>query len=210
MSDQSLKASYQRWLWSFAIADLFVVTVIILGNPMAFRWEEAVGFQVVPAIILPVAVVLMVNLLPHRLKCMAVYWRPYGWLPGSEAFTRYAPADARINMSTLARHIGTYPTDHTQNARWYQLYKCVENEPEVREVHRQFLMYRDIASLSIPMIFAGPLMVYFSGGSALAQWLTSGLFFLQYILSALSARTSGIRFVTNVVALHSSRRIKAR
>lgn len=91
----------------------------------------------------------------------------------------------------------------------YQLYKLIENEPEITEAHKNFLMYRDMAVLSLPFIALAPACLYFAGASPGAQWLGAGVFVVQYLLTAVSARHSGIRFVTNVVAVHSARKVTA-
>ena len=40
-------------------------------------------------------------------------------------------------------------------------------------------------------------------------WIAGGLFTLQYLVCAISARHSGERFVCNVLAVHSVRKVKA-
>lgn len=113
-------------------------------------------------------------------------------------------------MDALARNVGSLPTDPgKQNSRWCQLYKQIENEPEITEAHGNFLMYRDMAVLSLPFIALAPVCLYFAGASPDAQWLGAGIFLSQYLLTAVSARHSGIRFVTNVVAVHSARSVPA-
>jgi integral membrane sensor domain MASE1 len=111
-------------------------------------------------------------------------------------------------MNSLTTHIGELPTDpKKQNAKWYSLYKMVESLPEVEEAQKNFLMYRDMAVLSFPFIAFAPLVLYFAGATSTPLWFGSGLFACQFLLTALSARWSGIRFVTNVLAIHSSRKV---
>lgn len=141
---------------------------------------------------------------------MVVYWRRYGWLPGCQVFSKYAPEDVRVDMEALERNVGPLPSDPgKQNSRWYQLFKQIEKEPEIEEAHKSFLMYRDMAVLSLPFIGLAPVCLYFAGASPGAQWFGAGLFFVQYLLTAVSARHSGIRFVTNVAAIHSARKVEA-
>ena len=159
---------------------------------------------------MPVVVLLIVNVLPHDVKSMLVYWKPLGVLPGSEAFTKYGPRDPRIDMAALKKNVGALPTESTeQNSKWYKLYKQVPNEPEVQEAHKLFLMYRDMAVLSLPLVALVPLSLNVAGVSNSTLALAAGLFVGQYLLTALSARWSGIRFVCNVLAIHSARKITA-
>ena len=151
---------------------------------------------------------LIVNVLPHDVKSMLVYWKPLGVLPGCEAFTKYGPRDPRIDMAALKKNVGALPTDSTeQNSKWYKLYKQVPNEPEVQEAHKLFLMYRDMAALSLPLVALVPLSLNVAGVSNSTLMLSAGLFVVQYLLTALSARWSGIRFVCNVLAIHSASKI---
>ncbi|HWL06386.1 MAG TPA: hypothetical protein VNQ99_15870 [Xanthobacteraceae bacterium] len=209
MSSKSLKADYQKWLWMLAIADIALILLFLVPDISETELSRLANWRLLITIIVPVGVLLLVNVLPHKLKCMAVYWKPYGWLPGCEVFTKFALDDARIDMKELTKHIGKPPSGQgEQNARWYQLYKLVENEPEITEVHRNFLMYRDMATLSFPFIALAPLFLFWAGASREAQWGGAALFLIQFLLTAISARWSGIRFVCNVLALHSARPIQ--
>jgi hypothetical protein len=205
MSRKSLKSEYQKWLWMLAVADL-IALLFLAGVPGISNLTELANWRLLTTVVIPIVVLLVVNVLSHKVKCTLVYWRRYGWLPGCEVFTKYSPADPRIDMDALQRNVGTLPTDpNTQNAVWYRLYKQVEDQPEISDAQRNFLMYRDMAVLSLPFIPLAPLFLHLAEVSERAQWLAAGLFLLQYIQTAVSARHSGIRFVTNVLALHSAR-----
>jgi hypothetical protein len=209
MSGKSLKSEYQKWLWMLATADLIVVALFLLpGLSGGGDISKLVDWRLLTTVLVPVAVLLLVNVLPHKAKCMLVYWKPYGWMPGSEVFTKFAPDDVRVDMAALTKNAGPLPSEpREQNTRWYQLYKLVENQTEVAEAHRSFLMYRDMAVLSLAfalLAFAG---LYLAGASKGAKWLAVAVFAAQFVLTALSARWSGVRFVCNVVALHSARKI---
>lgn len=209
VSSKSLKSDYQKWLWMLATADLIAVLLFLVpGVPSNASLAQLGNWRLLTTVVIPVGVLLLVNALPHKVKCMLVYWKPYGWLPGCEVFSRYAPDDVRIDMAALAKNVGALPTEAgAQNARWYQLYKLVENQTEILEVHRSFLMYRDMAALSLPFIGLAPLCLYFAGASKEAQWIGAGIFVAQFVLTAISARWSGIRFVCNVLAIHSARKV---
>lgn len=199
--ERSLKSLNMKWLVLLAVADVFAVLYFVAPELMtgASITQAGIG-RVLTTTVMPVIVLLIVNVLPHNVKSALVYWKPLGVLPGTEAFTKYGPADSRIDMAALKKNIGTLPTDPTeQNTKWYKLYKLVPNEPEVVEAHKLFLMYRDMAVMSLALL----------GVSALspAPWLVVGLLLLQYLVTALSARWSGIRFVCNVLAIHSTQEV---
>lgn len=209
MSEKSLKSQNMKWLVMLATADLIVVLLFLVpGLSTGASVEELGNWKLISTVILPVVILLVVNVLPHTIKSALVYWKPLGWLPGCESFSKYAPSDPRISMTSLTANVGELPTDpKEQNARWYSLYKMVEGLPEVEEAQKNFLMYRDMAVLSLPFIALAPLTLHFAGAETTALWFGFGLFAVQFILTALSARWSGIRFVTNVLAIHSSRNV---
>lgn len=202
----SLKAQYQKWLWALLVTDLIVILFLVFpGLPSADELTKGTLWHLLTTTVIPVAVLLIVNVLPHKVKCILVYWKPYGWLPGCEAFTKYGPKDPRVDMARLAAIVGQLPTDPVkQNARWYQLYKAKADEIEVAEAHKLFLMYRDMATLTVFLIPLVPLALNLAGAPAASQWISAGVFLVQYLVTAVSARHSGVRFVTNVVAVHSA------
>lgn len=209
--ERSVKSLNMKWLILLAVADVLAVLFFIAPELVKGVSLTQVGIgRVLTTTVMPVVVLLIVNVLPHNVKSALVYWKPLGVLPGSEAFTKYGPADPRIDMAALKRNIGGLPTKPSeQNAKWYKLYKQVPNEPEVAEAHKLFLLYRDMAVMSLALVVLVPAALLVVGAASPAPWLAASLFFLQYLVTSLSARWSGIRFVCNVLAIHSSRKIAA-
>ena len=209
--ERSLKSLNMKWLVLLAAADVLFVLLFVAPNLLNGVTLTQIGVgRVLTTMVMPVVVLLIVNVLPHDVKSMLVYWKPLGVLPGCEAFTKYGPRDPRIDMAALKKNVGALPTESTeQNAKWYKLYQQVPNEPEVQEAHKLFLMYRDMAVLSLPLVALVPLSLNVASVSNSTLALAAGLFVIQYLLTALSARWSGIRFVCNVLALHSARKITA-
>ncbi|KZT13349.1 hypothetical protein A1D30_17075 [Acidovorax sp. GW101-3H11] len=209
--DRSLKSLNMKWLVLLAITDVLALLFFVAPELVKGASLTQVGIgRVLIATMMPVFVLLVVNVLPHNLKSALVYWKPLGVLPGTEAFTKYGPADSRIDMAALKRNIGTLPTEPAeQNARWYKLYKQIANEPEVAEAHKLFLMYRDMAGISLVLLVLVPVALQLADAPFPAQLLATGLFVIQYLVTAVSSRWSGIRFVCNVLAVHSARKVTA-
>ena len=209
--ERSLKSLNMKWLVLLAFADVLAVVFFVTPELVKGGSLTQIGIgRVLTTTVLPVIVLLVINVLPHNVKSALVYWKPIGVLPGAEAFTKHGPADPRIDMAALKKNAGKLPTDQAeQNSKWYKLYKQVPNEPEVQEAHKLFLMYRDMAVLSLPLVALVPLSLNVAGVSNSTLALAAGLFVVQYLLTALSARWSGIRFVCNVLAIHSARKITA-
>lgn len=207
--DRSLKSLNMKWLVLLAVADVIFVLLFVLPEALSDTTLTQAGIgRILTTMIMPVVVLLIVNVLPHDVKSMLVYWKPLGVLPGFEAFSKYGPRDPRTDMVALKKNVGALPTEPTeQNAKWYKLYKMIPNEPEVLEAQKMFLLYRDMAVLSLPLVVLVPLWLNFVGVTNSALALVAGLFVIQYLLTAFSARWSGIRFVCNVLAIHSVRKI---
>lgn len=91
---------------------------------------------------------------------MLVYWKLMNALPGHEAFTRFGPADPRVDMTTLRKNVGALPVEPAeQNAFWYKLYRRVESEVPVVDARKMYLLWRDAAALSLPLVIALPLLL---------------------------------------------------
>lgn len=209
--ERSLKSLNMKWLVLLAAADVLFVLLFLAPDLLNGVTLTQIGIgRVLATPVIPVVVLLIVNVIPHDVKSTLVYWKPLGVLPGCEAFTKYGRRDPRIDMAALKKNVGALPTEPVeQNSKWYKLYKQVPNEPEVQEAHKLFLMYRDMAVLSLPLVAFVPLSLSAAGAANSAVALAGGLFVIQYLLTALSARWSGIRFVCNVLAIHSVRKITA-
>lgn len=157
----------------------------------------------------PVAVLILSSLLPPAAKAVLVFWRLDHVLPGHRAFSHYAPKDPRINMDSLIKNVGALPTSpEEQNSAWYRLLKKVEGEESVSTAHRHFLLFRDLASVSalLTPIIAGTLFVL--GLPNISVGMGTGFLAFQYVITAVVARNHGIRLVTNVLAIHSSKKIR--
>lgn len=208
-STSTLKSQNFVWHVALVTADAIVLAIFIAPELIASATVTQMGlFRALGAAILPVLVLLLLNVMSSAVKAMLVYWRPYGWLPGCEAFTKYGPADQRIDMAQLKKNAGGWSEDpKEQNAKWFKLYKLVEAQPEVASAQKDFLMYRDMAAFTLPLIVIATLALYFSDAQVNAIWGAFLLLVVQYLLTAISAANAGKRFVTNVLALHSAKRI---
>ena len=135
-------------------------------------------------------------------KARLVFLRWRNALPGHRAFSVHANSDPRIDPLVLGQILGSaFPVDPIdQNRVWYQLFKTVEKEPAVDQVHRDFLLLRDYTGLSV-------LFIIFNGGAglyaipSLKVWaLYLLLLIVQYIVVRQAASRYGVRMVTTVLA----------
>jgi len=209
-SSPSLKSANMKWLTSLLIVDALVLATCFMPEWITDTPIHVIFERVSFATIAPILVLLLVNVLPSDVKAMLVYWKPLGVLPGAEAFTKHGLNDSRIDMKDLESNVGPLPSEpKEQNAKWYKFYVQVANEPGVVETHKLFLMYRDMATLSITLIPISLVAIFIIQFETTASWFAVILFLLQYLLTMSSARSCGVRLVRNVLAIHSARKITA-
>jgi hypothetical protein len=129
-------------------------------------------------------------------------------LPGCEAFTTHALRDSRIDMGALKKNVGLLPTDPAeQNSKWFKLYRVVGDDAAVAESHRSYLLYRDMAAMSLLLIFVVPVALWSAGSTLVAAGTSAAVFLVQFFACTAAARQSGRRFVCNVLAIHSAKKI---
>lgn len=205
----SLKSGNFRWLCSLAIVDVLAISIFVFPEIVGgATLTQITAARAAMTIALPMIVLLLSALLSPNIKASLVYWKGRAALPGHEAFTRHGPSDTRIDMGALRKNVGVIPSlAADQNVLWYKLYKKVDSEVSVIEAHRTFLLFRDMASVSALLVFLVPAGLYLNGTTATVLWSAAALFSVQYLVAAVAARNSGIRFVTNVLAIHSSRKV---
>jgi hypothetical protein len=179
---------------------------------LAFKMDALFGGQWVNAVkklpeILPTGLCLaLVGVANAQLtadaKARIVFLRWRHPLPGSEAFTRHARADPRIDLTTLERNDGPLPTDpRQQNLLWYKLYQSVADHPAVLHSHREYLFTRDYTCLSLLMLISFGTAGLFQLPSRSTAIGYISLLTVQYLLVRRAARNHGVGLVTTVLAL---------
>lgn len=206
---KALKAQNSQALWAVVVLDILLVMMITIGAAALsdLSMSRAVLIRASLMGLAPLIVLLLNPLVPSSIKAIFVFWRLKLVLPGHRAFSKHAPHDARIDLVKLKKNVGSFPADQKeQNTKWYALFKKVENDPAVQQVHKQFLLLRDLAMLSILLLACFVLAAWAGLIPASAFAAVAGLLSVQYLLSALGARFQGNGLVCSVLALHSVRR----
>ncbi|WP_269713920.1 hypothetical protein [Caulobacter sp. NIBR2454] len=186
------------------LANLALFALVLKTNSIVFADVVAATKEwqsLLPAGLGLVVCGIVNELLSPALKARLVFWRWRNPLPGSEAFTRYATADPRVDMERLRKKLGKLPTSpEEQNAAWYQLYKKVSGTAPITDAHRAFLFCRDYAAMAA-------LLSVVLGGVVIWQVrpLQTVLVYLlvlatQYLVVRIAAANAGRRLVTNVLA----------
>jgi hypothetical protein len=203
---ESLKKGNTPWLAALAALDLlglgaFLMPASIMGQISSL---EAIKGLLVSGLV--VVVPILTDTLSHKAKARLVFWRWRDPLPGCRAFSKYLKEEDHIDERALAKNIGKFPsTPKAAGARWYDLYNLVRNRGNVIETHRKYLRYRDMAAMSAALLLIVPTCLRVATGSF---WWESLLLFLAQTLWAIwLCRLAGARFVTTVLAVHSSETI---
>jgi hypothetical protein len=202
---KTLNAQNLGWIWAVAAADAVTLAAVAFPSLTDAAVSWIASARAASASLAPFIVLLLTSLLPSEAKAALVFWRVRDVLPGHRAFSKHAPADPRIDLEKLRAAVGPFPVEpRDQNSAWYRLFKSVETNPIVAEAHRYFLLFRDVAAMSIVLAVIVPLALWLLGAGAKAVWISLGFFAVQYLGAAIAARHHGVRLVCDVLAVHAT------
>ncbi len=202
---KSLKEQNRWHIWFITAVNSLFLYGIVEANAIQIDGISSIFSDVSKLVPFGLAVVIATvlnGLLPANAKARLVYLRWRNTLPGHRAFTRYMTPDPRINPAAVQRIIGgPLPVDPVeQNRVWYRLYKMVENDPAISQVHRDFLLTRDYTALAVLfLVFYGGAGCYSIPSLKIAT-VYAVLLLIQCVIVRQAAFHYGIRFVTNVLA----------
>jgi len=198
----SLKQRNQGLLVSFALIDALAIASLVFYPRIAtFQLSHTVAIRQFLIPLLPVAVWLLIDVVPSSIKAVLMFWRLHDALPGHRAFTYYAARDSRVDLAALQDKLGELPTDPTkQNTVWFKLYKEVQDNVEILESHKSYLLWRDATAFSAVLLVVAPLGLYAFIHSGHAALNSATLFAVQYVACAFAGRNRGIRLVCNVMS----------
>jgi len=121
--------------------------------------------------------------------------------------------DKRIDVKVLQKRYKNLPTSpKEQNSLWYKIYKKHQEKPSVTDAHSNFLLMRDLATISFIFMFSFGLYFLYTlvkTNYSFVSFIVFLVFLSEYVLVSISARNYGIRLVYNVLAEESSE-IKAK
>jgi len=208
-SSKALKGRNLAWLVATLILDFLVLLVMAFHiNVDDLLPAKITVIRASLTALLPIPAMIFSSLISANLKATLVFWRHKYPLPGSRAFSVYAQADHRIDLAQLKKNVGDFPiSERDQNSKWYKLYKQVDSDPSVFNSHTNYLLFRDIAAMSLLLVLVLPIVMYFIGINLSPIEVSITWFLGQYLLTAFAARNAGIRLVQSVLAVHASRKV---
>lgn len=207
---KSLKEQNRWQLWIIVAANSLFLYGVVQANAIksdGLRAAFTDAQNLVPIGLALVIATVLNGLVSAETKARLVFLRWRHALPGHRAFSKYAVRDPRIDLAALGKlHGPPLPVDPVeQNRAWYRIYKTMENDQAVRQVHRDFLLLRDYTGLCAVFI-----VFYGAAGLLAIPSMKIGLIYLlvlvaQYALVRQAASNYGIRLVTTVLARRAAK-----
>jgi len=209
---KSLKDQYRWQLWIIVAVNTLFLYGVVKANAVKVDGLRAIFTDAQN--LLPVSVALIVatvlnGLLSSDTKACVVFLRWCHALPGHRAFSEHATRDPRVDVAAIEKiHGGPLPADPVeQNRTWYRMYKSIENDPAVRQAHRDYLLMRDYAGLCAVFF-----VLYGAAGIFFIPSINVGLIYLaglaaQFVLVRQAACNYGTRFVTTVLARKAGKEV---
>ena len=206
-NETSLKKQNYPLLWSFFLFNLLVfLGLFFITHFETIKNDYRAIFTIRNSgiILMPIVLYIINGLISSNQKATLVFWKFKNPLPGSRAFSVHANKDFRVNKEGLQSIYGLLPSEAAeQNKLWYKIYRKNITDISVENSHREFLLGRDLVSITfLYIILAGlPAMIF-----AFSWFSFYYLIFLlvEYFILVRVARNHGQRFVCNVLAVESA------
>jgi hypothetical protein len=200
----SAKKGLLGWLSAFVGFDMVVLGGLLIPQLRTSVVEPQMVTGALTSLLTPPLLLLLSALMSPDFKASLTFWRTRYALPGHRAFSLYVHGDARIDVAALERRIGPFPSSPVaQNAEWYLIYRLHRNDDAVLDANRRFLLFRDLATVSVLLAVGVPIALKLAGWE-IAMAPAGAVFAVQYVLSSIAAQQAGIRFVRTVLAIEST------
>jgi len=200
-----IKDTYQKYLWVFISTNILIFWSFLVYGTINFdkinlNLSKLMSAKSFIFLLSPIITLVLSGIIPTSLKEVLVFWKIKDRLPGCRAFSHFAMKDPRINIKLLVSKVGKFPEEpKEQNRVWYSLYQQYSNDDVIWGSHRDFLLARDLASLSFLFLLVfGSVSLLFGSSKYIFVYLS--YLVIQFLVLSLVARNYGNRFVCNVLA----------
>ena len=193
--------------FSFNVAVLLSLFYVNNFSGVSANFHDLLNIKTSSILISPLILFIVNGLLSSNQKAGIVFWRFNHILPGCRAFSLHGVKDYRVDLKRLEAVHGTLPVDpKAQNLLWYKFYQSQRKDALIQSSHQRFLLARDIVAIAFLFIPLVGLPFIFVGKPPL-NWCYLGLLILQYLMVMITARNYGCRFVTDVLAAESIKKV---
>ncbi|MEE4146513.1 MAG: hypothetical protein V2I26_17045 [Halieaceae bacterium] len=205
----------QLWLTGFLVLNISAFTLVtFLGMGSAslvLSWAKTHSDSLLILLLAMVVTLISGNLVRSNLKAILVFWNWSEPWPIKRAFTRYLPKEARQGPGAADTGTGQPPIDlEAQKNLWFQIYRKYSSEPAVTEAGTHFRLAQELTWLSFVIL------LFFGLGSMVIGDITpqtlayTACLLIQYISASMLARTIGLRFFSDVLAVAQTHKIIAK
>ena len=190
--------------FAYVAFEPFILTQ--LARPDALqKLQDTVAPGALSLAIITLTRLVLLGLVPARLRDRVIHWRWRHPLPGTRAFTKVGPADPRVDMAQLERSYCPLPTDPGEQGRiFYKIYSAHRGSVGVLDAHKSYLAARDIGTINLLLFFLLPGLAHWATYDLTRTAIYAGTLFLSYVLMALAAQVYGTRLVENALAAASA------
>lgn len=212
MANISLKTKNLKLISFVLIVDAIFIWAVLLGKEISDLYVsenlQSILSQIIKEgifyTIAIIAAIILSRFIPHKIKEFLISLRWRNALPGCRAFSKLVYSDPRIDIATLKKKTGIFPScPHEQNALWYKFLKQHESKSEIQTDHQNYLFFRDMASISMLMLIVVLVfMPFYDPVFGNFKYIVA-VFAGQYLLFAFAGRNAGIRFVQTVLAIEA-------
>lgn len=203
---ERIKDTYQKHLWLFVAANIVIFWVISINGVFDIELANIkMAALLTPKSLLftlsPIIVLILNGLISNPIKEFLVFWKIKDRLPGCRSFTVLAKTDHRIDIASLENNFGKLPSSpNEQNKLWYKIYKTMSDNELIKGSHKDFLLTRDLCSLSFLFALIIIPVIFFLLESISIKYTYASFLIVQYIVISISSRNFGNRFACNVLA----------
>jgi len=209
-SDPSLKEQ-NAWLVRAALLLHTVAFAYVAFEPFVLaqlaqpdvlqKLQDTLAPGAISLAIIALARLVLLGLVPARMRDRLIHWRWRHPLPGSRAFTKFGPAEPRVDLAKLERIYGPLPTDPgDQGPLFYKIYSAHAGSIGVLDAHKSYLAARDIGTINLLMFILLPTFACWATGDLIRTGIYAAVLLLLYVLMSIAAQVYGTRLVENALA----------
>jgi len=209
-SSDHLPAKSRGWLIGFLALNIVAFTAVIflsIGSAsLVLSWAKTHLDSLMMLYLAMVLTLVVGNMVNSRLKAVLVFWEwPEPW-PINRAFSRYLPKEA----PPASADSGQPPIGPTaQRNLWNQIFRKHKSDPAVTEAATQFRLAQELTWLSFVILVFFGIGTLASGHITAPTLAYAACLLFQYLCAAMAARTIGIRFFSDVLAIAQTHKLFA-
>ena len=202
-----LKEANKKGLAIYVAAHCLLASWLSSGSPTTFKDFSALvssiqAIKLIAPFILIFVISVLNRMAPQSLKESIIFWRLKYALPSYRAFTPRFIESPLVDKERVRSALGTdFPTDPTQQHRaWRRLYFQVHDSPSIQDAHKDYLLYRDSAWLTIPITLAAFLYLWKFHSFKVGVEQT-GIAIATYLIVRFTAKAAGETLVRQALSI---------